>query len=110
MQLKDLLDLLLNGITSEIPVAHEAISLWQQHPNDGAEHAATLLSLLDRCIQASAILGMDGFIGYLQFICDFVEAAAKGTNAQQLHWLAGWDQHAQAYLKNPAANETVSGI
>jgi chemotaxis protein histidine kinase CheA/ActR/RegA family two-component response regulator len=110
VQLNDLLQLLREEFALDVPRAHEALALWQAEPSEAANCAATLTDFLDRSMQASAVLDMQGFVAYLQLVQDALITAQELASAEYLQWLSGWVEPAVTYLDSPGKDDAVMGV
>ncbi len=109
MQIEDLLLLLREEFALDVPAARAAVAQWRQAPDNPAP-AALLLDFLNRVLQASEVMELQGFSGYLQQIHQFTTAQRAGADAASLAWLEGWLDPALAYLDQPASQGAVSTI
>ena len=71
MTLDDLLGLLREEFALDVPSTQQAMVDALHHPSAAAEHIEPILGVIDRSIQASALVGLHGWGGYLQQIAEF---------------------------------------
>ncbi|MBC7609311.1 MAG: response regulator [Polaromonas sp.] len=109
MQIEDLLLLLREEFALDVPAARAAVAEWRHAPGNPAP-AAQLLDFLNRALQASEVMGLQGFAGYLQQMHEFAAVQRAGADAASLAWLEGWLEPALTYLDQPASLEAVSAI
>jgi chemotaxis protein histidine kinase CheA/ActR/RegA family two-component response regulator len=106
MTIDDLLGLLREEFALDVSATQQALAQAAQHPATAAEHIEPMLGFIERSIQASALVGLHGWGGYLQQIAEFTQAQMQVPDGPSLLWLEGWMGPAQAYLERPA--EVVS--
>ncbi len=109
MQIDDLLLLLREEFALDVPAARSAAAQWRVVPKDTAP-AAQLLNFLSRSMQASELMGLQGFSSYLQQVHEFIAAHQSVADAPSLAWLEGWLDPALAYLDAPATPAAVNGL
>ena len=109
MQIEDLLLLFREEFALDVPAARAAVAEWRLAPGNPAP-AAPLLDFLNRALQASEVMELHGFAGYLQQIHEFTATQRAGADAASLAWLEGWLGPALAYLDQPASLGAVSAI
>ncbi|MBC7547584.1 MAG: response regulator [Polaromonas sp.] len=109
MQIDDLLLLLREEFALDVPAARAAAAQWRAHP-EGAAPAAQLLDFLSRSMQASEVMGLQGFAGYLQQVHEFITTYQTVADAELLMWLEGWLDPALVYLDAPATPASVNGL
>ncbi len=112
MTLDDLLGLLREEFALDVPATEQAMAAALQHPMAAAEHLEPMLGVIDRSIQASALVELHGWGGYLQQIAEFatLQSQSQSPDAASLVWLQGWLKPAQAYLEAPATTQSVATI
>ncbi len=110
MTLDDLLGLLREEFALDVPATEQAMAGALQHPAAAAEHLEPMLGVIDRSIQASALVELHGWGGYLQQIAEFAALQSQSPDAASLVWLQGWLKPAQAYLEAPATTQSVATI
>lgn len=110
MTLDDLLGLLREEFALDVPSTHQAMVDALQHPSAAAEHLEPILGVIDRSIQASALVGLHGWGGYLQQIAEFATLQMHTPQPEAIEWLQGWTVPAQAYLEAPAQDSSVQII
>jgi HPt (histidine-containing phosphotransfer) domain-containing protein len=102
MTIDDLLGLLREEFALDVPATQQALALAASHPATAAEHIEPMLGFIERSIQASALVGLHGWGGYLQQIAEFAQTQVQTPDGPSLVWLEGWMGPAQAYLEAPA--------
>jgi chemotaxis protein histidine kinase CheA/ActR/RegA family two-component response regulator len=102
MTIDDLLGLLREEFALDVSATQQALSLAVAQPAVAAEHIEPMLGFIDRSIQASALVGLHGWGGYLQQIAEFAQAQMLAADGPSLVWLQGWMVPAQNYLETPA--------
>ena len=110
MTIDDLLGLLREEFALDVPATQLALAQAAQHPAAAAEHIEPMLGFIERSIQASALVGLHGWGGYLQQIAEFAHAQAHAADSPSLLWLAGWMGPAQTYLEVPAVPSSADAI
>ncbi len=110
MTIDDLLGLLREEFALDVPATQLALAQAAQHPATAAEHIEPMLGFIDRSIQASALVGLHGWGGYLQQVAEFAQAQVHATDRASLVWLAGWMAPAQTYLEVPAVPSSADAI
>ncbi len=110
MTLDDLLGLLREEFALDVPHTQQAMQQALQHPIAAPEHLEAILGVIDRSIQASALVGLHGWGGYLQQIAEFATLQMQTPQEQAIQWLQGWIEPAQAYLDAPAQNSSTKLI
>jgi chemotaxis protein histidine kinase CheA/ActR/RegA family two-component response regulator len=101
MTLDDLLGLLREEFALDVASTQQALAQAVHSPAHAAEHIEPMLGFIERSIQASALVGLHGWGGYLQQIAEFATAQAQAPEAAALVWLEGWMGPAQGYLEAP---------
>ncbi len=110
MNLQDLLGLLREEFALDVPATREALARAAAAPESAAHELTDMLGFIDRSAQASALVGMLGFGGYLQQVQEFAQAQTQAPDADSLAWLVHWPDPALAYLEEPATPQAVQGI
>lgn len=110
MTLDDLLGLLREEFALDVPSTEQAMAEALQQPAGAAQHLEPVLGVIDRSIQASALVGLHGWGGYLQQIAEFATLQMQSPEPAALAWLQGWLVPAQAYLEAPAQQSSVETI
>lgn len=110
MTLDDLLGLLREEFALDVPTTQQALAQAALDPASAAEHIEPMLGFIERSIQASALVGLHGWGGYLQQIAEFATAQIQTPQAVALGWLAGWMTPAQAYLEAPREQSSTDAI
>jgi chemotaxis protein histidine kinase CheA/ActR/RegA family two-component response regulator len=110
MTIDDLLGLLREEFALDVSATQQALSLAAAQPAVAAEHIEPMLGFIDRSIQASALVGLHGWGGYLQQIAEFAQAQMLLPDGPSLVWLEGWMGPAQSYLETPAEVGSTDAI
>ncbi len=110
MTIDDLLGLLREEFALDVPATRQALAQAAQHPATAAEHIEPVLGFIERSIQASALVGLHGWGGYLQQIAEFIQLQIEAPDGPSLAWLEAWMGPAQAYLEAPAQPGSVDAI
>jgi chemotaxis protein histidine kinase CheA/ActR/RegA family two-component response regulator len=110
MTIDDLLGLLREEFALDVPATQHALSQAVADPTAAAEHIEPMLGFIERSIQASALVGLHGWGGYLQQIVEFAQDQMKAPDSTALVWLQGWMEPAQNYLEMPAMPSSVDDI
>jgi chemotaxis protein histidine kinase CheA/ActR/RegA family two-component response regulator len=110
MTIDDLLGLLREEFALDVPSTQQALAQAAGHPATAAEHIEPMLGFIERSIQASALVGLHGWGGYLQQIAEFAQAQMHAPDSPSLVWLEGWMGPAQAYLEVPAVPSSTDAI
>ena len=109
MQIDTLLSLLREEFALDVPATRAAAAQWCANPKDPAP-AIQLADFLNRSMQASEVMGLHGFAGYLQQVHEFVASHRATADSQMLVWLQGWLEPALGYLVAPATPKAVNDI
>jgi chemotaxis protein histidine kinase CheA/ActR/RegA family two-component response regulator len=110
MTIDDLLGLLREEFALDVPNTQQALAQAAKHPAASAEHIEPMLGFIERSIQASALVGLHGWGGFLQQIAEFAQIQMQAPDGPSLVWLEGWMGPAQAYLEMPAVASSVDAI
>jgi chemotaxis protein histidine kinase CheA/ActR/RegA family two-component response regulator len=110
MTIDDLLSLLREEFALDVSTTQQALAQAAQHPATAAEHIEPMLGFIERSIQASALVGLHGWGGYLQQIAEFAQTQMHAPDGPSLVWLEAWMGPAQAYLEEPAEPGRVDAI
>ncbi len=110
MTLDDLLGLLREEFALDVPSTEQAMAAAVLQPASATEHLEPVLGVIDRSIQASALVGLHGWGGYLQQIAEFATLQMQTPEPPSLRWLQGWLVPAQAYLEAPAQVSSIDTI
>jgi chemotaxis protein histidine kinase CheA/ActR/RegA family two-component response regulator len=110
MTLDDLLGLLREEFALDVTSTQQALAQAVHSPAQASEHIEPMLGFIERSIQASALVGLHGWGGYLQQIAEFATAQAHAPEAAALVWLEGWMGPAQGYLEAPTDAGSTDAI
>jgi chemotaxis protein histidine kinase CheA/ActR/RegA family two-component response regulator len=110
MTLDDLLGLLREEFVLDVPATEQALALAAHSPASAPEHLEPMLGFIERSIQASALVGLHGWGGYLQQIAEFATAQIHAPQEPALTWLQGWMAPAQGYLEAPTKASSTEAI
>jgi chemotaxis protein histidine kinase CheA/ActR/RegA family two-component response regulator len=110
MTLDDLLGLLREEFALDVASTQQALAQAVHSPAHASEHIEPMLGFIERSIQASALVGLHGWGGYLQQIAEFATAQAHAPEAAALVWLEGWMGPAQGYLEAPTDAGSTDAI
>jgi chemotaxis protein histidine kinase CheA/ActR/RegA family two-component response regulator len=110
MTLDDLLGLLREEFALDVPSTGQALAQARLDPATAPLHIEPMLGFIERSIQASSLMGLHGWGGYLQQIAEFAAMQVRQPEAASLAWLEGWMQPAQAYLEAPLDARTTDAI
>ena len=110
MTLDDLLILLREEFALDVPAAQQALTAAVSEPACAAQHLEDMPGLIERSIQASALIGLHGWGGYLQQVAEFTRLQIQAPEPTALLWLRGWLTPAQAYLLEPAQEGSTQAI
>ena len=69
-----------------------------------------VVGYIERSVQASALVSLDGWGNYLSQVSQFTQLQMMAPDAASLQWLAGWTTPALAYLESPAQAQTAQAI
>ncbi len=110
MTLDDLMGLLREEFALDVPATQEALMQAALEPATAPEHLEPMLGYIERSIQASALVGLHGWGGYLQQIAEFTATQIQSPDPEALAWLIGWMAPAQTYLEHAARPESTDAI
>ena len=110
MQVRDLLDLLLEELIADIPLCDRAISAWAEDAAQEATSLQTVVDCIERIKRGAAIMGLDGFVSSLQYTGMYAQAIAADADAASMAWLNNWHQPARIYLTQPASLLAISAV
>jgi chemotaxis protein histidine kinase CheA/ActR/RegA family two-component response regulator len=110
MTLDDLLTLLQGEFALDIDSTQAALTKAAEDPSQAAASIEPMLGFIDRSIQASALVGLQGWGAYLQQIAEVAAWQLTSPDWATLQWLRGWTEPAQAYLQSPAQPASVDVI
>jgi chemotaxis protein histidine kinase CheA/ActR/RegA family two-component response regulator len=110
MTLDDLLMLLQSEFALDVDSTQAALDAAAQDPSQATVAIEPMLGFIDRSIQVSALVGLQGWGAYLQQIAEIAAWQLSSPDRAVLQWLRGWISPAQAYLEAPAQEQTVNLI
>jgi chemotaxis protein histidine kinase CheA/ActR/RegA family two-component response regulator len=110
MNLDDLLSLLREEFALDVPFTQQALASASADLTTAPEHLEPMLGYIERSIQASSLMGLHGWGGYLQQIAEFAAQQAQQPDAASLAWLEGWMAPAQGYLEAPLDAHSTDAI
>jgi chemotaxis protein histidine kinase CheA/ActR/RegA family two-component response regulator len=110
MNIGDLLTLLHEEFALDVPMAQQAALDAAAQPGQAAELLEPVVGYIERSVQASSLVGLDGWGSYLSQVSQFTQLQMMAPDAASLQWLAGWTAPALAYLESPAQPHTAQAI
>ena len=110
MTIDDLLGLLREEFALDIPSTQDGLAQAVVQPEAAAQYIEPMIGVIERSIQASALVGLHGWGGYLQQIAEFSMLQAGQPDATSLQWLQGWIAPAMGYLEAPATQASTDAI
>jgi chemotaxis protein histidine kinase CheA/ActR/RegA family two-component response regulator len=110
MNIGDLLSLLHEEFALDVPMAQQAALDAAAKPDDAATLLEPVVGYIDRSVQASALVSLDGWGNYLAQVSQFTQLQMMAPDSASLQWLAGWTAPALAYLETPAQAATAQAI
>ncbi len=110
MNLNDLLTLLREEFVLDVANTQDAMMKAALDPSSAAHELEPVRGFIERSIQASALVGLQGWGGYLQQIAEFAAHQQQHPDAEALSWLCGWIEPALHYLQEPAQIGPTSQI
>ena len=110
LQVKDLLDLLLDELIADIPLSDDAIRAWSEDPAQETTSLQTLVDCIERIERGGAIMGIDGFVSSLQYVSMYAQAMVGNADATSMAWLNGWYRPAKIYLTQPSSLQAISAM
>ena len=110
MQVKDLLDLLLDELIADIPLSDDAVRAWSEDPAQETTSLQTLVDCIERIERGGAIMGIDGFVSSLQYVSMYAQAMVGNADATSMAWLNGWYRPAKIYLTQPSSLQAISAM
>jgi chemotaxis protein histidine kinase CheA/ActR/RegA family two-component response regulator len=110
MNISDLLTLLHEEFTLDVPMAQQAVRDAAAQPQQAAELLAPVVDYIERSVQASSLVSLVGWGNYLSQVSQFVQLQMMAADSESLVWLADWTGPAQAYLESPAKPQTAQLI
>ncbi len=110
MNISDLLTLLREEFALDVPMAQEAVGQAAAEHDQAAQLLEPVVGYIDRSVQASALVSLEGWGSYLSQVSQFAQLQMMAPDVPSLEWLAGWTRPALAYLDAPATAGTAQGI
>ncbi len=110
MNIGDLLSLLHEEFALDVPMAQQAALDAVAQPEQAALLLEPVVGYIERSVQASALVSLDGWGSYLNQVSQFTQLQMMSPDSASLQWLAGWTAPAQAYLLHPAAPSAAQAI
>ncbi len=110
MNIGDLLSLLHEEFSLDVPMAHQAAIDAAEQPAKSAELLEPVVGYIDRSVQASSLVSLDGWGSFLSQVSQFTQLQMMAPDSTSLQWLAGWTAPAAAYLQSPATQATAQAI
>ena len=110
MQVKDLLNLLLDELVADAPLCDEAIFAWTQDPAHEQASLQTLATSIERIERGAGIMGLDGLVTSLQYTSLYVQAIAGSADAVSMAWLGRWYVPTGIYLEQPGSLLAISAF
>jgi chemotaxis protein histidine kinase CheA/ActR/RegA family two-component response regulator len=110
MNIGDLLTLLHEEFALDVPMAEQAARDAAAQPDQAAELLEPVVGYIERSVQASSLVSLDGWGSYLSQVSQFTQLQMMAPDSASLQWLAGWTLPAQAYLQSPAKPHTAQAI
>ena len=110
MQVKDLLNLLLDELAADAPLCDEAVLAWTQNPIHEPASLQTLLACIERIERGAGIMGLDGLVTSLQYTCLYAQAIAGSADATSMAWLGKWYVPTGIYLEQPGSLLAISAF
>jgi chemosensory pili system protein ChpA (sensor histidine kinase/response regulator) len=110
MNISDLLALLHEEFALDVPMAQQAALDAADRPQDAATLLEPVVGYIDRSVQASALVSLDGWGSYLSQVSQFTQLQMMAPDTMSLQWLSGWTAPALAYLASPARANTAQAI
>ena len=110
LQVKDLLDLLLDELIADIPLSDDAVRAWSEDPAQEKTSLQTLVDCIERIERGGAIMGIDGFVSSLQYVSMYAQAMVGNADATSMAWLNGWYRPAKIYLTQPSSLQAISAM
>jgi chemotaxis protein histidine kinase CheA/ActR/RegA family two-component response regulator len=110
MNIGDLLALLHEEFALDVPMAQQAALEAAAQPSEAAALLDPVVGYIDRSVQASALVSLDGWGSFLSQVSQFTQLQMMAPDAASLQWLRGWTAPALAYLESPAQPTTAQAI
>jgi chemotaxis protein histidine kinase CheA/ActR/RegA family two-component response regulator len=110
MNIGDLMTLLREEFALDVPMAQAAVAQAAAAPDQAAQSLEPVVGYIDRSVQASALVSLEGWGSYLSQVSQFAQLQMMAPDAASLQWLTRWTDPALAYLEAPATVATAQGI
>lgn len=110
MNISDLLALLHEEFSLDVPMAQQAAFAAVAKPDEAATLLEPVVGYIDRSVQASALVSLEGWGSYLSQVSQFTQLQMMAPDVASLQWLSGWTTPALAYLESPAKPTTAQAI
>ncbi len=110
MKIGDLLTLLHEEFALDVPMAQRAALDAATQPDKAAEFLEPVVGYIERSVQASSLVSLDGWGSFLSQVSQFTQLQMMSPDTISLQWLAGWTAPAQAYLLLPATPAAAQAI
>ena len=110
MNIGDLLVLLHEEFALDVPMAQQAALNAAAQPDAAASLLEPVVGYIDRSVQASALVSLEGWGSFLSQVSQFTQLQMMAPDAASLQWLSGWTAPAMAYLECPATSTTALAI
>jgi chemotaxis protein histidine kinase CheA/ActR/RegA family two-component response regulator len=110
MNIGDLLVLLHEEFALDVPMAQQAALDAAAEPEQAATLLEPVVGYIERSVQASALVSLDGWGNYLNQVSQFAQLQMMAPDTASLQWLSGWTTPALAYLESPAQPTTAQAI
>ena len=110
MNIGDLLNLLHEEFALDVPMAQLAAKDAAAHPEQAAQLLEPVVGYIERSVQASSLVSLDGWGSFLSQVSQFTQLQMMAPDSESLQWLAGWTTPAAAYLQTPATQPTAQAI
>lgn len=110
MNISDLLGLLHEEFALDVPMATQAALDSAAQPERAAELLEPVVGYIERSVQASSLVSLDGWGSYLSQVSQFAQLQMMAPDTTSLQWLAGWTTPALAYLESPAQPSSARAI
>ncbi len=110
MKIGDLLVLLHEEFALDVPMAQQAVLDAATRPEEAVHLLEPVIGYIDRSVQASALVSLDGWGSYLSQVSQFTQLQMMAPDTKSLQWLSGWTAPAVAYLEFPAKPATAQAI
>ena len=110
MNISDLLTLLHEEFALDVPMAQQAALDAAADPERSAELLEPVVGYIERSVQASSLVSLDGWGNFLSQVSQFTQLQMMAPDGASLQWLAGWTAPAATYLQSPATQATSQAI